>query len=114
MSESRTVVGKFIHTTWTNLNIRCSNGKYYKPRKKNECYRSIELRLTRDQFKNWCLDHKQTIESLDRPSIDRIDKNEHYVLSNIQVIELAENIRKDKTVLIRKQVCALLAKSVSP
>jgi hypothetical protein len=46
------------------------------------------------------------ILSLHRPSIDRKNSIENYSLENIQVIELATNIRKDKTVFIDgKGIC---------
>jgi len=100
MSKKRTKVGNFVHTTWGNLNIRCSNGKYRHKATIEKCksYDKVELLMTRDEFKSYCLEHRYLIESLGRPSIDRINKDLGYTLDNIQIIELAENIRKDKTV----------------
>lgn len=43
MPGTRTPIGKFIHTSWTNLNIRAGNGKYrhLKTTDKNKCYDNI-------------------------------------------------------------------------
>ena len=96
MSNKRTPIGKFIHTTWGNLQLRCANGKYRQDTHKNVCYRNILLCIEREEFKQWCLDREKEILSFNRPSIDRIDKDQHYTFDNIQVIELAENIAKEK------------------
>ena len=98
--EKRTPLGRFIHTTWTNLNIRCSNGKYYHLRTKEKCksYDDILICFTREEFKNFCYLNKNVILNLERPSLDRIDNNKNYSLDNVRIIELKYNIRKDKTV----------------
>lgn len=43
MSNKRTPIGKFIHYSWTNLNIRC--GKYRHLQTKNKCkvYEKLEI-----------------------------------------------------------------------
>jgi hypothetical protein len=94
VSNSRTVVGAFVHSRWTALNIRCKKGKYTRYRTKNKCkiYENIEIRFTREEFKSWCWDNQQLIESITRPSIDRIDSKGHYELSNIRIIPLLDNI----------------------
>jgi len=96
----RTRLGSFIHTTWTNLNVRCGNGKYHSKRTREKCltYESILIQFTRDEFKFWCIRNKEIIERLSRPLIDRVDKNKNYTIDNIQVTDLSEHIRKDKTV----------------
>lgn len=96
MNEKRTPIGKFIHTTWGNLNIRCANGKYRQITSKNACYDNVFIMFSRDEFKEWCYNNENLILSLQKPSIDRIDKNKNYTLENIQVIELTYNIAKDK------------------
>lgn len=96
----RTAIGAIIHSTWGNLNIRCSNGKYNHlgNAKKNKSYENTLLLMTREQYKTYCLANQDHILSLTRPSLDRVDRTLHYSLDNIQFIELADNIAKDKTV----------------
>jgi hypothetical protein len=99
MTDSkRTPVGKFIHTTWGNLNVRCGNGLYKSDSKKNKCYENVLIEFSRDQFCIWCYDNKELIKSLKKPSIDRIDVSGNYSIENIRIIELDENIRKDKLI----------------
>jgi hypothetical protein len=97
-SNKRTVVGNFIHSVWTSLNLRCANGKYRQLTKKNTSYEKVNIEFSRIEFKQWCLEREVEIQALVRPSIDRKNKELGYTLENIQVMELAENIRKDKTV----------------
>lgn len=97
MSNKRTPIGKFIHTTWICMNVRCGNGLYHRDSSKNNAYKHIDIKFTRDEFKNWCLDNKDHILQLTRPSIDRIDPKGHYTLDNIQILELSDNIRKERT-----------------
>lgn len=96
MSDKRTPIGKFIHTSWINMNIRC--GKYKHLQTKNKCkvYSNITIEMTRDEYKKWCIENKELILSLVRPSLDRIDSNKNYSIDNIQIIELDENIKKKK------------------
>lgn len=60
-------------------------------RDKNKAYVGVELRVTREDFIAWYMPL-----DFEGASVDRIDKNGHYELSNMQVIPLDENIRKDK------------------
>lgn len=92
--EKRTPIGKFIHTTWLNLNTRCGKYTHLQTKEKCKTYESIKLEFSRIEFKEWCLKHENEILSLNRPSIDRLDSNGNYSLENIQVIELSENIKK--------------------
>lgn len=86
-----------IHQTWTNLNVRCGgNGKYYRESRRNHCYANVYIRFTKVEFREWCTVRASTIMGLQRPSIDRIDSNLDYTLDNIQFIELADNIAKEK------------------
>jgi hypothetical protein len=59
--------------------------------KKNRCYIGIELRVNQEDFIEW-----YRSKDFKGASVDRIDKNGHYELSNMQVIPLVENISKDK------------------
>ena len=94
----RTVVGKFIHSSWTSLNIRCGKYKAYNTKNKCKSYENISIEFTREEYKQFCLERIGIIESLKRPSLDRKDKTKNYSLNNIQIIELIENIIKDKTI----------------
>ena len=107
MDSKRTVVGKFVHTTWINLNVRCGNGIYHKhceenpeTKEKSKHYENVEILFSRLEFKEWCWKNQAIIEGLIRPSIDRLDKRKSYSIDNINIIELKHNIRKDKTVFI--------------
>lgn len=94
--EKRSPIGKIIHSKWTNINTRAKNGKYRIVSNKNTCYDNVIINFTREEFKNYCLENKDYILSLNNPSLDRIDSNGNYSLDNIQFIELKENIRRKK------------------
>jgi len=96
MSKKKTTIGSFIHSRWTYINQRACNGLYYKNNNKNKCYLNIKILFTRLEFKKWCYDNEEKIISLKKPSIDRINSNDHYSLKNIQVIELSDNIKKKR------------------
>lgn len=98
--KGRTPIGSIVHTTWTNLNIRCANGKYNRHRTKDKCrsYESIFLRFNLEELKQYCHDNEGHILSLVRPSIDRRDSSKDYTIDNIRFIELEDNIRKDKMI----------------
>lgn len=98
MSNKGTQVGRFIKSTWTNVNIRCGKYKHLQTKSKCKTYINIQIEFTRQEYKEWCMERQEIILKLDRPSLDRIDKNKNYRLDNIQIIELSENIVKDKTV----------------
>lgn len=59
--------------------------------KKNKCYENVKIKVSREEFINWYMPL-----DFEGASVDRIDKNGHYEISNMQVIPLIENIRKDK------------------
>ncbi len=92
----RTAIGEFRHKTWTNLNIRA--GKYRHLQTVNRCYSysNVKIIFTQQEFKEWCYQHENLINNLSRPSLDRIDNKKDYTLDNIQIIELSENIAKEK------------------
>lgn len=60
-------------------------------RSKNAHYAQIKLLVSRREFIEWYMPR-----DFEGASVDRIDKTKDYELSNMQVIPLAENIRKDK------------------
>lgn len=94
MKHKRTPIGKFIHSSWTNMNIRA--GKYRNNCSKNKCYEHIIIQFTREEYKQWCLNQEKHILSLNRPSVDRTNSQKNYTIDNIQIIELVDNIRKKK------------------
>lgn len=59
--------------------------------KRNRCYQQIKMRIGKDDFVKWFMEH-----DFEGASVDRIDKTKDYTLDNIQLIPLADNIRKDK------------------
>lgn len=91
---------------WTSLNQRCVNGSQTVARidsKRNDAYarKSVELLLTKEEFDQWVDKNWQTFASLyaegKTPSIDRINPDKGYEPSNMQVIDLKTNMRKDRT-----------------
>lgn len=95
-NSDKVKIGEFVHSKWTALNLRA--GKYRIDSKKNNSYKNINIIFTREEFRDWCIANESIILSMTRPSIDRLDKSKDYTLSNIQVLELRDNIAKDKTV----------------
>jgi len=93
----RTKIGNFIHSSWTNINIRCGKYKHLQNVDKCKSYKSVKIEMTRDEYKDYCIENRDNILSLKRPSIDRIDSSKNYSLDNIQIIELRDNISKKKT-----------------
>lgn len=96
VSNKRTTVGRFVHNSWTNMNIRAGKYKHLQTKHKCKAYEHIEVLIDRPTYKEWCLSQKDLIESLDRPSLDRIDSKGHYELGNLRIIELSDNIRQKR------------------
>lgn len=96
MGKTRTPLGKFVHTKWVAMKIRCGHYPKCMNLQKSKYYINVKIEFTREEFKDWCKSNWEKIINLKRPSIDRIDKNKNYSIDNIQVIELSDNIRKDK------------------
>lgn len=63
---------------------------------KNKNYEGVKLLVSKAEFVEWF-----TARDYEGCSVDRIDKNGDYELSNMQVIPIAVNIAKDKL----KSVC---------
>lgn len=61
MPEKRTPIGKFIKSSWTNLNIRCGKYKHLQTYDKCKSYKNINIKFTRDEYKQWCLNNKENI-----------------------------------------------------
>lgn len=68
------------------------NGKY-------PTYANIEIKMTREEFETWVNEFEsqwnQIKESGDVPTIDRIDPEGHYEISNIRVLGRRENSRQN-------------------
>ena len=58
---------------------------------KNSCYAGIKMMISKEDFIKWFMEH-----DFEGASVDRIDSTKDYSLDNIQMISLADNIRKDK------------------
>jgi len=92
---------KFIKNSWTNMNIRAGKYRHLQTAEKCLHYTDVKITFTRAQFVDWCNKRKEKIKGLERPSIDRIKKDKDYSLYNMQIIELSENIRKERTVFTK-------------
>lgn len=93
-------MGKFIHSTWINLNIRAGKYKHLQQGITiNKCkkYNNVKICFTRNEFKEWCYKNEFVIKSCQRPSINRKDSKLDYSLENIEIIELKDNIRLKST-----------------
>lgn len=97
--ETRGTIQHFIRYRWKDINKRTINGTQSKRvfRINNASYlrKGIEVRMTRDEFKRFCLENERHIMALyasgDTPSIDRIDPNGHYEIGNIRILSLSQN-----------------------
>jgi hypothetical protein len=89
-------LSRFIKSTWTAMNIRAGKYRHLQTKDKCKTYENITIEFTREEYKQWCVDNRELISSLRRPSLDRKDKKVNYRIDNIQVIELVDNIGKEK------------------
>jgi formylmethanofuran dehydrogenase subunit E len=78
VGNKRSFIGAFVHSKWLAMNIRAGKYRHIQTKEKCKNYINISITFSREEFKNWCY------------------KTKDYTLDNIQVIELADNIRKDK------------------
>ncbi len=58
---------------------------------RNKCYRDVLLLISKEEFVEWFMP-----KDFKGCSVDRIDPSGDYVLDNMQVIPLEENIAKDR------------------
>ena len=97
---------------WNTLNQRSVNARpQITPRNYSYFRQGVRLEFTKAEFcswvdKNWPA-FKALYENGRTPSIDRIDNSGHYTIDNIQVIDLKENMAKDR----RKPLEAVNAKT---
>lgn len=58
---------------------------------KNKCYKGVDVKISKEDFVTWFMEN-----DFEGCSVDRIDVNKGYEVGNLQLIKLADNIRKDK------------------
>jgi hypothetical protein len=80
----------WIRVSWSRMNIRAGNrGNKY------PTYTHVKVLMTREEFVAWAQPQEPIWrgikESNDSPTIDRIDPDGHYEISNIQILSLREN-----------------------
>lgn len=101
-SGTKGTFGHFKLRRWGDLNKRTVNGSSKSKYAFRYNYRKnkTELRITRNEFFEWCDRNRDVYESIKRsgetPSIDRIDSTGHYELSNMRLISLRENSRRGR------------------
>ena len=87
---------------WQTLNQRCANGLHVvrSPRNAQYIKNNIKLSMNKLEFDSWVDLHWQEFDALYKsgrtPSIDRICSSGDYTSENMQVIDLKENMRKDR------------------
>lgn len=110
------IVKKFINTTWHNINKRTVNGLHKKdagPSHLAYINRGIRVNFTRQEFADWCNEHKSIILKFyalnDKPSIDRICSKGHYEIGNIRIISYTENCKQGPKIKMRNKTAELNA-----
>ena len=87
---------------WTTLNQRCVNGAHFSDTRRNSSYKrkGLRLEMSREEFFAWVDENWSVFARLyaegKTPSIDRKDNSIGYTYGNMQVIDLKENMRKDR------------------
>ena len=76
------------HARYCMIRNRVNNSDY----SRNTCYADIELLLDKEEFISWFMEN-----DFKGCSVDRINNTGDYSMDNIQLLTMAENIRKDKT-----------------
>lgn len=82
---------------WGMLNRRTVNGSCpdQSPKAKAYLAKGIMLKVSREEFFRWCDTQQALVEALvaqgETPSIDRINPEGHYELSNMRIISKREN-----------------------
>ena len=89
---------------WQTLKQRTLNSKEFTDSKRNASYKRncVSLDISKEEFDSWVDDNWSKFEALYAegkiPSIDRIDNNGNYCRSNMDVIDLKENMAKDRRI----------------
>jgi hypothetical protein len=60
----RTAIGRFIHTSWSNMNTRCGKYKHLRTVDKCRYYENISIEFTSKEYKNFCIEGQNTILNL--------------------------------------------------
>lgn len=94
-------VQKFRQSRWEHINRRTINGRV--PRwwcKQARFYleKGIRLEMTKAEFYAWCASQAKIILKIyangETPSIDRIDSNGHYIISNLRILTMKANVAR--------------------
>jgi len=80
----------WLGNLYNNLVERCRN----QTNPKNRCYAGVSVRFTRKEFLEWAI--LQEFDSLNKPSLDRLDSTKDYEFGNIRFCELDANVAKEK------------------
>ena len=97
----------FCGARWSRLNHRTINGSSPRWDCDSACHylkKGVRLEMTYAEFRDWCETQKDVIERMYRdaeelkdnglrPSLDRIDPDGHYSISNIQILSWSDNCR---------------------
>lgn len=75
---------------WTNIKFRLKN---------NESYKDVTLNMTRHEFIKWAMPRIEKCfrDNMLSPSVDRVNPDKGYEISNIEIIPKKENCRKQFT-----------------
>ena len=110
-------IARFATKLWDRLQSRTINGtrpKWNDPKTvRYYLSKGIEVRLSRQELKQWCTDNSAIIlhllDTKQIPSIDRIDSSGHYEHGNIRIIPRDENSGRSNLVKMEKLTAHLNA-----
>jgi len=74
---------------WTNITARAENRNGTNPQ-----YTYVKVLMTREEFIEWAVKELEKFSVLDNLSIDRKQNDGHYEISNLQLLSLDDNRRK--------------------
>jgi len=111
----RGTIQYFKQKYWNTIRQRTKNSGHFQDNPKNSSYakNGIFLEMTREEFYSWVDANWDKISALyaagKTPSIDRVDNLKGYSASNIQAIDLFENMAKDrrKALIASNENCSI-------